>query len=264
MTENKELPVIISLTSIQSRLNEVSHTIESLLNQSLKADRIVLWLSEKSHLLDDGIKEIPDELSELTKMGLEIKWTKNIGPYRKLIPTAKLMNRENCLIVTADDRVEYPKDWLKGLVDEYNKNEGCVICYQGRIMDESNHQNKWRKRKGLKPYAKWTRTHEVEDTKLLGPNLDIFPDGRGGVLYPSERLHEEIFNKSIYLKMAPQNEDLWFKAITMITDTKVKCVQNNYSLPETEDLVESRYFGLVHTDPNDQVINQLFERYRLI
>lgn len=262
MTSENKLPVIVSLTSIQSRLDRVSVTIGSLLNQSLKADRVVLWLSEDPHLSDDGIREIPDSLNQLTQKGLEIKWTKNIGPYRKLIPTAKLMNHKNCLIATADDNVEYPKDWLKGLVEEYHKHEGCVICYQGRIMDKSHVGRK--KRIRLKPFSKWTRTYEAEDSRLLEPNLNIFPDGKSGVLYPSDCLHEEIFNKSIYLKMAPENEDIWFKTITMITNTRVKCIQNNYSLPETEDLVESRYFGLVQTDPNDQVISQLFERYQLM
>ncbi|WP_456458660.1 hypothetical protein [Reichenbachiella sp.] len=256
-----ELPIIVSLTSIRSRLDEASLTIKSLLDQNVKADKVVLWLSEKPHLSDDGIQEVPKSLLQLVDEGLEIKWTKNTGPYRKLIPTAKLMNKKQCLIVTADDCVVYPKDWLKGLIEAYRKHEGCVICYQGRIMDNSQSRIS---RKKLKPYQTWAKTKEVKDIKQLGPNFEIFPDGKAGVLYPSDKLHEELFNKSVYLEMAPTHEDIWFKTMTMMTDTKVKCIENSYNLPETEQTINSRFFGLLKTDSNDQLIHQLLERYRLI
>ncbi|MDW3209337.1 MAG: glycosyltransferase family A protein [Reichenbachiella sp.] len=259
-----KLPIIVSLTSIQSKLDRASLTIQSILDQSVKADRVVLWLSEEAHLADDGIQEIPNSLKELVDKGLEIRWTKNIGAYRKLIPTAKLMNHESCLIVTAADDVLYPSNWLRGLKEEYYKNEGCVICYQGRIMDKAASWSKWTAGKKLKPYQQWIKTNEVTDKSKLGPNIELFPDGKGGVLYPSDRLHEEIFNKSVYLKMAPTDEDIWFKTITMMTDTKVKCIENTYNLPETEQTINSRFFGLLKSDSNDQLIHQLLERYQLI
>lgn len=264
MKLNNKLPIIVSLTSIHSRLDLVSQTIESLLAQSVKADKVVLWLSKEPHLLDDGVKEVPESIKQLEKQGLEVKWTKNIGPYRKLIPTAKLMNRESCLIVTADDDVVYPENWLKGLIVEYNKNEGCVICYRGRIMSKSTAINKWLTNKKLKPYMKWLRTHEVKDKSQLGPNFDIFPTGKDGVLYPSEKLHEELFNKSIYLTMAPTNDDIWFKAMTMITGTKVKCIENHLDFPETESARNSRLFAFKNKKRNDRMIHQIFERYKLL
>lgn len=256
----KKLPIIVSLTSIQSKLDDASLTIQSLLAQNVKADKVVLWLSKEPHLLDDGVQEVPESIKSLEKDGLEVKWTKNTGSYRKLIPTAKLMNRENCLIVTADDDVIYPEHWLKGLVEEYNKNEGCVICYRGRIMSKSTALNKWLTNKKLKPYMKWLGTHEVEDKSQLGPSFEIFPTGKGGVLYPSDKLHEELFNKSIYLTMAPTNDDIWFKAMTMITGTKVKCVESHLDFPENENK---------HNIPkvrkrNDRTIHQIFERYKLL
>ena len=255
----KKLPIIVSLTSIQSKLDDASLTIQSLLAQNVKADKVVLWLSKEPHLLDDGVQEVPESIKSLEKDGLEVKWTKNTGSYRKLIPTAKLMNRENCLIVTADDDVIYPEHWLKGLVEEYNKNEGCVICYRGRIMSKSTALNKWLTNKKLKPYMKWLGTHEVEDKSQLGPSFEIFPTGKDGVLYPSDKLHEELFNKSIYLTMAPTNDDIWFKAMTMITGTKVKCVESHLDFPEKEKK---------HNIPkarkrNDRTIHKTFKRYKL-
>lgn len=261
---NNKLPIIVSLTSIQAKLDEASLTIQSILNQNVKADRVVLWLSEEAHLSDGGIQEIPDSLNELVDKGLEIRWTKNIGAYRKLIPTAKLMNHESCLIVTAADDVRYPSNWLQGLKEEYYKNEGCVICYQGRIMDKAASWSRWTVGKKLKPYQQWVKTNEVTDKSKLGPNIEVFPDGKGGVLYPSDRLHEEIFNKSVYLKMAPTDEDIWFKTITMMTNTKVKCIEKSIDIPQSKEEPKPRFFSLLTSDRNDQLIHKLLERYQLL
>ncbi|SMD32973.1 Glycosyl transferase family 2 [Reichenbachiella faecimaris] len=263
---NTQLPIVVSLTSIQSRLEYVSKVIDSILNQSLKADRVLLWLSEDSHLLDQGVKEVPERLRELESLGLEIHWTKNTGPYRKLIPTAKLMNKENCLIVTADDDVIYPENWLERLVGEYQKNKDCVICYRGRIMShEENTLRKLISRSKLKPYGKWTRTHEVKDKNELGPSLNIFPTGKDGVLYPSDRLHEELFNKSIYLDMVPTNDDIWFKAMTLITNTKVKCIEDHKDFSEIEETREATLFRLGgNRKKNDRMIHEVFARYNLL
>lgn len=260
----KKLPIIVSLTSIQSRLEDASLTIKSLLAQSTKADKVVLWLSKEPHLLDQGVEEVPQSIRSLEQEGLEIRWTKNTGPYRKLIPTAKLMNRESCLIVTADDDVLYPDHWLKGLIDEYQRNEGCVICYRGRIMSKSKALNRWLTSKKLKPYMKWLGTHEVEDKRQLGPSFEIFPTGKDGVLYPSDKLHEELFNKSIYLNMAPTNDDIWYKAMTMITGTKVKCIESHLDFPEVESGRNTRLFAFKNKKSNDRMIHQIFERYKLL
>src|SRR5690625_6231368 len=54
----ESLPIIVSLTSIPSRLSTVHLTIRSLLAQSHKPQRIVLWLNEK---LRD---QVPDTLTD--------------------------------------------------------------------------------------------------------------------------------------------------------------------------------------------------------
>ncbi|UXX79554.1 glycosyltransferase family 2 protein [Reichenbachiella carrageenanivorans] len=263
---NTQIPIVVSLTSIQSRLNYVSKAIESILNQDVKADRVLLWLSEEPHLLDEGVREIPESLKSLERRGLEIHWTKNTGPYRKLIPTAKLMNRDHCLIVTADDDVLYPSNWLQGLIGEYQKNQDCVICYRGRIIShEESLLNKIIGKRKLKPYSKWTRTHEIEDMRELGPSLMIFPTGKDGVLYPSQRLHEELFNKSIYMNMAPTNDDIWFKAMTMITDTKVKCIEGHQDFSEIEETRDATLFRTGgNRKNNDRMIYEIFDRYNLL
>ena len=51
--------VIVSLTSYPKRINTVWITIETLLRQSFKPDKIILWLATDQF---DGIESLPTEL----------------------------------------------------------------------------------------------------------------------------------------------------------------------------------------------------------
>ena len=77
----REVPVIVSLTSYRERFKDFPKTLYSLLNQSLKPDRIILWLDEESECLNS----LPYEITCFIKNGLEIRFRKDIGPYTKAI-----------------------------------------------------------------------------------------------------------------------------------------------------------------------------------
>jgi hypothetical protein len=70
LNDNKNsIPVIVSLTTIASRLNKVHITLRSVMNQTVKPEKIILWINE-----NDSDK-IPPTLSKLTGKLLEIKFT---------------------------------------------------------------------------------------------------------------------------------------------------------------------------------------------
>ena len=70
MLHDKEF--IVSLTSWKKRIDIVHNAIESIMNQTVKPDKIVLNLS-----LDEfpsGNDELPENLTSLIDNGLEIGW----------------------------------------------------------------------------------------------------------------------------------------------------------------------------------------------
>ncbi|MDR1614865.1 MAG: glycosyltransferase, partial [Campylobacteraceae bacterium] len=79
--------LIVSLTSYPARIKTVHKTIETLLSQSHKADKVILWLTYEE--FPNKEKDLPKELINLTKSGLSIFWCENLKPYNKLIPTLK-------------------------------------------------------------------------------------------------------------------------------------------------------------------------------
>ena len=76
----RETPLVVSLTSYEERLEDLTISIYSLLNQSIKPDRIILWLSDKLSLND-----LPYDITRFIKNGLEIRFVKDIGSYTKAI-----------------------------------------------------------------------------------------------------------------------------------------------------------------------------------
>ena len=76
----RENPLIVSLTSYEERFEDLVISIYSLLNQSIKPDRIILWLSDNLCLND-----LPYDITRFIKNGLEIRFVKDIGSYTKAI-----------------------------------------------------------------------------------------------------------------------------------------------------------------------------------
>jgi len=74
--------IIVSMTSTSSRLASTHITIKTILNQTMPADKVVLWLSEDPYLYDEGVdpENVPEDIQKLSKEGLTIQWTNNTAP----------------------------------------------------------------------------------------------------------------------------------------------------------------------------------------
>ena len=61
--------IIVSFTSYPGRFNAIALTLKSILYQSCKPDKIMLYLAK-----DECFEKFPRELLELQKYGLDIVW----------------------------------------------------------------------------------------------------------------------------------------------------------------------------------------------
>ena len=183
--------VVISLTTYGKRLYSVSLTIESIMQGTMKPNRLILWLQ-------DDLKEepLPYSLRLQMKRGLEVRYTKDIRSYKKLIPTLKLC--PDSVIITIDDDVLYEIDTVERLVCAYNKNPNFVYASTIRRISLNSNGD-------VETYKKWRRAQN----SVAPSNLNI-PIGVGGVLYPSGSLSDEVFDEETFMKLCPQGDDLWF------------------------------------------------------
>ncbi|MGB4416003.1 MAG: hypothetical protein WBI53_14090 [Paludibacter sp.] len=214
--------VIVSLTSYSKRIHTVYLTIESILNQTVKPNKIILWLDEEEF----NDTTIPFSLKKQVARGLTINYCKNIKSYKKLIPTLKYY--PNDIIITIDDDLIYPLDFLDKFLSEYSKNPFQIYFSRGhRILKNKN---------SFALYNNWPLIKDY--------NADLLniPTGVGGVLYFPGCFCEDVLREDLFMTMAPNADDLWFKAMSMLKGVKAKCVKWDdwdkefYILQEVQDI----------------------------
>jgi hypothetical protein len=184
------MKVIISFTTIPSRIGEIKPMIDSICNQTFKPNSILLWLP-KTYKRSKSELKIPDFIK---RSNIRIELCKDVGPFTKLYYILKQeYNNKETIIVTADDDVYYPPKWLEGLIKQSKKTPNKAIGYRGRILE-----NKLDYKSGQLMFGAPTR-------KPL--NVDVIT-GTWGALYKPKFFSEFIFNNEM-LSSNFMVDDIW-------------------------------------------------------
>ena len=245
-TERKE-KIIVSLTSFPGRINSVSKTIETILNQKdCKPDKVELWLAESQ--FEKKEEELPQNLLKLKEYGLDIRWCDDIRSYKKLLPA--LVSHPTDIIVTADDDVYYSRKWLEKLYKSYKMNSTAIHCHRATKIIQKNGK-----------------------LDVVVGGIEYYPEpaclnklvGVGGVLYPPNSLDEEVFNTQAISKYASTNDDIWFWFMAILNNYKINVVEKNEPSPIT---VLGALNSSKLSDVNDRgqnlfwvQLNQMMEQY---
>lgn len=214
--------LIVSLTSYPKRMYDIHLCLYSLLTQSLKPDKLILWL--KKDEFPEGEADVPLKVKQLTNYGLEIRWCNNYKSYSKIIPALEVFPDD--IIVTADDDIYYPADWLEKLYQSY-------MCHGKGIYAHRCHHIKLTEN-GIAPYAEWEKC--VTSASASNRN---FLTGVGGVLYAPHTLHPDVMNMEAAKALCPQADDIWLWAMCLLAGNKITLVENpinqlTYINPERE------------------------------
>ena len=246
-----EHPVIVSLTTHGKRLYEVYLTIESIMQGTLKPNRIILWLDD-----DMEGKILPLLLRKQQERGLEVMYNRKIRSYQKLIPTLYLC--PDAIIVTIDDDMFYQPDMLEGLLNAHKVYPDEVLANRVDtiVLDSDG-----------KPLSclKWKYFQKPKNISPLSVALGV-----EGVLYPPHSLDEEIFNEEVFLSICPTADDLWFKAMELKSGTGVRHVYTHYergggAIPnlELQDVSLQNINENYEDCRNDIQLAEVFEKYDL-
>ncbi len=195
--------IIVSLTTYGRRLDDVCFTIESIMQQTFKPNRIVLWIDP----LENG-RQIPESLILQQKRGLEIKVEPSrIRSYTKLIPS--LRNYPEDVIITVDDDMLYDFDLVERLIKSYLTDPTAIHAARTHVIT-------FKPNGTIDSYNKWKACSSETDN----PNL-IFFTGVGGVLYPPGIMDEEVLNDKAFMSLAPKADDVWFNAMALKKGSRV-------------------------------------------
>jgi hypothetical protein len=182
-------PLIVSLTSYPPRFRTLAYTLKSLLTQSLKADRIILWIAHEDRAA------LPKNVLDLEQSSLEIAYCEDLRSYKKIV--FALEAHPNGFVAIADDDTYYWHDWLAGLVEAYDPKRRRIPCYRAHRIALTSDQRP-------ADYMTWQHNIHAPEASPL-----IFATGMGGVLYPPHCLHPDVLSVETFRRLAPTADDVW-------------------------------------------------------
>lgn len=240
--------IIVSLTSYGKRLSNVYLAIESIMQQTYKPNKIILWL-------DYGLKDkpLPEILNNQINRGLQIAYCDDLKSYKKLLPAMKAYPTD--CIITIDDDIIYRFDVVEKLICAYIANPGLIYFTRGHRIKLDNYGN-------IEKYIDW---EWCVDDEIDSPFN--FPTGGGGTIYPPATLfNPEIMRDDVFMMICPHADDVWFKAMALLSNISSRKVETQSDSllfsPDNQDtglLVKN-----VLNNQNDVQIKAVFNKYGLI
>ncbi|WP_200158999.1 hypothetical protein [Allochromatium vinosum] len=211
---------VVSLTTYGFRAKNVYLTIESIGLGIVRPSRIILWLDDLSVL-----SNLPASLRRLQRRGLEIRNCENFGPHKKYYPYIEAEITFERPLVTADDDVIYPRDWLHQLLCAFEEDSSNIICYRAREILLSGKQ--------LAPYIDWPYCRSTL------PSFRFFATGVSGVIYPAPFQQYLKAAGRGFLDVCPKADDLWLHINALRSGYKIRQLtaeaQEFHTTPGTQE-----------------------------
>lgn len=186
-----DAPLVVSLTTYSMRIHDVHLAIESIGQQTLRPNRILLWLDADEFSLET----LPQTLKMQISRGLEVRFCENLRSYKKLLPT--LRENANQDVITIDDDFLYPHDLIELLVSEKHNHPDAIIGIRGHKIQLNDDGTP-------APYREWDfETHSRHNGPL------IFLTTGAGTLFPAGLIVPEIYETDQCLSICPNADDVW-------------------------------------------------------
>lgn len=188
--------IIVSLTSYPVRLPQLWEVIECLFRQSIKPDKIVLYLTEEQ--VGNDIDSLPKSLLKQRKRGLEIRLCKDtIKSHTKYFYAFQEFSDD--FVITVDDDLFYRTDLIENLLRWHKEYPEAIISnWVKDILPTTSF------------YKEWPDVHvpRISDRFLLL--------GVGGVLYPPQSLYKDVFDISLIQKLCLTADDVWISCMALL------------------------------------------------
>ncbi len=238
--------LIISLTTHPGRINCVHITINTLLTQSLKPDKVILWLADSQ--FPNREQELPCELLSLREKGLSIVWCEDLRSYKKLLPALRMYPDD--FIVTVDDDAYYDSELLSSLYNAYLEGGNNVYARRAVKLELKNDE--------LKTISARKYLYQDDFTPtFLNQQIGAF-----GVLYPPHVLHKDVYDVEKFRRLLPTHDDVYFWAMTVLNGTKVQIVLGHKA--DISFIEGSQGCGLININKTNGSGISLEEAYKLM
>ena len=134
--------IVVSFTSVNSRLEKIKPMINSILDQTTRVNKIIFV---KPMNLDDN--SIPDYIKDVANI---FPTGKDYGEGMNIIPALLMEKEKDSIIIAIKDDIVYGKDFIETVVSEAEKNPGSLLmdskglytvfspdCFDCDVVDKS-------------------------------------------------------------------------------------------------------------------------------
>lgn len=232
--EDRKKKIVVSLTSYGERLDTVHIAVKSIMQQTLKADRIVLYIAEERNIRNE---------KELVQAGLTIKRNvKDLKSHKKYFYAVQEFPQS--IIITIDDDVIYDDRLLENLYLYHLKFPQAVICRRGHRMVKKNDK--------IAPYDLWEGC-----VACTASEKGVCATGVGGILYPCGKYREAFIDEKGILETALYGDDLWLKTIELMNGIETYAIGEIPARVITGSQKEALYKENADNRRNDEYLKKL-------
>lgn len=231
--------IIVSLTSYPTRIPDVWKVIETILRQTVKPDKIILYLT-KSQI--NTIDKLPKSLLKLQSRGLEIQLLEEeIRSHTKYFGAFK--QYPNGIVITIDDDLFYRTDLVENHLRWHKQYPHAIIA--NWVKEIIPHTDK---------YKEWP---DCSTPKLSNRFLLL---GVSSVLYPPHCMYKDIFNVQMIKDLCLTADDVWLSCMALLQKTPIYFT--GYKFAHTPVLIKNNTTLLqVNNDKNQVQIDNLNDYY---
>jgi len=149
-------------------------------------------------------------IRSLMARGLSVRFSDNFGPHTKYFPHCNKSDSPARPLVTADDDILYPSDWLSSLLRAATASRGEMIVAHRAHHIELDHRG------NIASYMDWSRQQDAVSSAR------VFATGVSGVFYPVRMLEALRDFGEAFLEVCPKADDIWLHAVALRTRIPVR------------------------------------------
>lgn len=237
---------IVSLASYSKRIETIHICLHSLFSQTLKPQKIILYLDESV-----DVNCLPNNIIPFIAKGLEIvQVSSELKAHNKYFFT--FSEYENTIIITVDDDVIYDENLFYNLIESYKKFPDSISASRVHYVTFDEHHK-------ICPYQNWL----FEYSKLLTPSMRLFATGVGGILYPPNIMPKETLDSSRINELSLNADDIWLKFMQIKGNIPVVWSRQKPSHPQQIKGTKDVALYTVNRFLNDKYIKNLTDYFDL-
>ncbi len=241
--ESGSTKITASLTTFPVRIQQVRYAIMSILMQTVRPDRVILWLAKEQF----PNEIVPDNLKDLCNYGLEVKFCGDLRSHKKYYYALQEQEQDE-VVITFDDDIIYHPHTIERLMSKHKEHPDSIICNQAHVMTFDEKGN-------IRPYNQWLSSTD----DMANPNKDFMPLTGSGCLYPFNVMPEITFDKDKLKKYAFTADDLWIGYIARIAGVSICITDKAARIFSVVKSSQTQHLGQVNCleDGNDRTMRDL-------